>query len=125
MLRLVHGTGAARAVAPPVSDTMITLGRLGIVVTILAWFVYITVTIISQFVNRGFQGMQFTSETAGYVVIVSFLTLSSLLFGFMRSGGINMEMVAAVPTALVVVIQGLIVITLAGATLFIEKWERK
>ena len=49
---------------------------------------------------------------------------ASLLFGFMRSGGINMEMVAAVPTALVVVIQGLIVITLAGATLFIEKWER-
>jgi ABC-type uncharacterized transport system permease subunit len=41
----------------------------------------------------------------------------------MRSGGINMEMVAAVPTALVVVIQGLIVITLAGAALFIEKWE--
>ena len=50
---------------------------------------------------------------------------AALLFGFMRSGGINMEMVAAVPTALVVVIQGLIVITLAGATLFIEKWERK
>jgi simple sugar transport system permease protein len=49
---------------------------------------------------------------------------ASLLFGFMRSGGINMEMVAAVPTALVAVIQGLIVITLAGAALFIEKWER-
>jgi simple sugar transport system permease protein len=50
---------------------------------------------------------------------------ASLLFGFMRSGGINMEMVAAVPTALVVVIQGLIVITLAGAALFIEKWEQR
>jgi len=50
---------------------------------------------------------------------------ASLLFGFLRSGGINMEMVAAVPTALVVVIQGLIVITLAGAALFIEKWEQR
>jgi ABC-type uncharacterized transport system permease subunit len=50
---------------------------------------------------------------------------ASLLFGFMRSGGINMEMVAAVPTALVVVIQGLIVITLAGAALLIERWERQ
>lgn len=50
---------------------------------------------------------------------------ASLLFGFMRSGGINMEMVAGVPTALVMVIQGLIVIMLAGATLFIEKWERQ
>lgn len=55
---------------------------------------------------------------------VTGVVAASLLFGFMRSGGINMEMVAAVPTALVVVIQGLIVITLAGATLFIEKWER-
>jgi general nucleoside transport system permease protein len=49
---------------------------------------------------------------------------AALLFGFMRSGGINMEMVAAVPTALVVIIQGLIVITLAGATLLIERWEK-
>lgn len=55
---------------------------------------------------------------------VTGVVAASLLFGFMRSGGINMEMVAAVPTALVVVIQGLIVITLAGATLLIEKWER-
>ncbi len=39
----------------------------------------------------------------------------ALLFGFLRSGGINMEMVAAVPTALVVVIQGLIIVVLAGA----------
>jgi simple sugar transport system permease protein len=56
---------------------------------------------------------------------VTGVVAASLLFGFMRSGGINMEMVAAVPTALVVIIQGLIVITLAGATLFIEKWERQ
>ncbi len=55
---------------------------------------------------------------------VTGVVAAALLFGFMRSGGINMEMVAAVPTALVVVIQGLIVITLAGAALFIERWER-
>jgi len=46
-----------------------------------------------------------------------------LLFGFLRSGGINMEMVAQVPTALVVVIQGLIIITLAGAALAIQRME--
>jgi simple sugar transport system permease protein len=56
---------------------------------------------------------------------VTGVVAASLLFGFMRSGGINMEMVAAVPTALVVVIQGLIVITLAGATLFVERWEQR
>lgn len=38
----------------------------------------------------------------------------ALLFGFLRSGGINMEMVAGVPSALVTVIQGLIVVSLAG-----------
>jgi simple sugar transport system permease protein len=47
----------------------------------------------------------------------------ALLFGFLRSGGINMEMVAQVPTALVVVIQGLIIITLAGAALAIQRME--
>ena len=49
----------------------------------------------------------------------------SLLFGFLRSGGINMEMVAQVPTALVVVIQGLIIVTLAGAALGIQRMEAR
>jgi hypothetical protein len=75
-------------VARPVSDLMITLGRVGIVVTVLAWFAYIVVTIVSQLVNRGFQGMQYTSEAAAYVVIVSFLTLSSLLYLVARQGAL-------------------------------------
>lgn len=49
----------------------------------------------------------------------------ALLFGFLRSGGINMEMVAQVPTALVVVIQGLIIVTLAGAALGIQRLEAR
>lgn len=49
----------------------------------------------------------------------------SLLFGFLRSGGINMEMVAQVPTALVVVIQGLIIVILAGAALAIQRMEAR
>jgi simple sugar transport system permease protein len=50
---------------------------------------------------------------------------ASLLFGFLRSGGINMEMVAGVPTALVMVIQGLIVIMLAGASYWLDKRTAK
>ena len=46
---------------------------------------------------------------------------SALLFGFLRSGGINMELVANVPSAIVVVIQGLIIVTLAAAALWIER----
>lgn len=69
----------------------------------------------------GFDGLVAGLLARGSVTGVA---AAALLFGFMRSGGINMEMVAGVPTALVVVIQGVIVISLAGATLFIEKWER-
>ncbi len=75
-------------VAPAASDALITLGRLGIVVTVLAWLVYITVTVVSQLVNHGFQGMQYTSETLIYVVIMSFLTLSSLLYLVARQGAL-------------------------------------
>lgn len=38
----------------------------------------------------------------------------ALLFGFMRSGGIGMEMGAGVPSALVSIVQGLIVVMIAG-----------
>lgn len=44
----------------------------------------------------------------------------ALLFGFMRSGGINMEMVAAVPSALVLVMQGVIIVALAGAARWMD-----
>ncbi|GAA0449759.1 glycosyl transferase [Paractinoplanes deccanensis] len=75
-------------VAAPASDTLITMGRLGIVVTLLAWAAYIVVTVISQFVNRGFQGMRFTSETVVYVAIMSLLTMSSLLYLVARQGAL-------------------------------------
>jgi len=44
-----------------------------------------------------------------------------LLFGFLRSGGISMEMQAGVPSALVLVIQGLIILMLAGAAFWIDR----
>jgi ABC-type uncharacterized transport system permease subunit len=66
----------------------------------------------------GFDGLVAGLLARGSVVGV---IAAALLFGFLRSGGINMEMVAGVPTALVMVIQGLIVITLAGASFFIGR----
>jgi cellulose synthase/poly-beta-1,6-N-acetylglucosamine synthase-like glycosyltransferase len=75
-------------VAPAVSDALITLGRLGIVVTALAWLAYITATVLSQLVNKGFQGMQFTSQAIVHVVIMSFLTLSALLYLLARQGSL-------------------------------------
>jgi simple sugar transport system permease protein len=46
---------------------------------------------------------------------------SSLLFGFLRSGGISMEIEAGVPSAVVQIIQGIIVVALAGAVFWIER----
>jgi ABC-type uncharacterized transport system permease subunit len=46
---------------------------------------------------------------------------SALLFGFLRSGGINMELVAGVPSAIVLVIQGLVILLLAGSAWWLER----
>ena len=45
---------------------------------------------------------------------------AATLFGFLRSGGISMEMEAGVPSAMVQVIQGLIILMLAGAAFWID-----
>ena len=66
----------------------------------------------------GFDGLVAGLLARGSVVGV---IAAALLFGFLRSGGINMEVVAGVPTALVMVIQGLIVVTLAGAAYFMGR----
>jgi general nucleoside transport system permease protein len=46
---------------------------------------------------------------------------AALLFGFLRSAGITMEMSAGVPTALVLVVQGLIVVAIAGAAFWLDR----
>jgi len=46
---------------------------------------------------------------------------AALIFGFLRSGGISMEMQAGVPSALVLVIQGVIILLLAGAAFWIDR----
>jgi general nucleoside transport system permease protein len=45
---------------------------------------------------------------------------AALLFGFLRSAGITMEMSAGVPSALVLVVQGLIVVAIAGSSYWID-----
>jgi cellulose synthase (UDP-forming) len=76
------------AVASPASDLRITLGRVGMVVTLLSWSAYIVVIILSQFVNQGFQGMRFTSEALAYVLTMTLLTFSSLMYLLARQGSL-------------------------------------
>ena len=49
---------------------------------------------------------------------------SALLFGFLRSGGISMELSANVPSAIVLIIQGLVVLLLAGSAWWLERSAR-
>jgi len=49
---------------------------------------------------------------------------SALLFGFLRSGGIAMELSAGVPSAIVLVIQGLVILLLAGSAWWLHRWRR-
>jgi ABC-type uncharacterized transport system permease subunit len=46
---------------------------------------------------------------------------AALLFGFLRSGGINMEMVAQVPSAIVLIFQGIVIVALAGGAWWLDK----
>lgn len=71
--------------------------------------------------NYGFDGLVVGLLARGRV---SGVILGALLFGFLRSGGIMMEMAASVPTALVQIVQGLIVIFVAGAAYWLEGKRR-
>lgn len=44
----------------------------------------------------------------------------ALFFAFLRSGGITMEMMASVPSAIVWICQGMIVIAIAGASAWLN-----
>jgi general nucleoside transport system permease protein len=46
---------------------------------------------------------------------------AALFFGFLRSGGISMEISAGVPSAVVLIMQGLIVVAVAGSVYFAER----
>lgn len=50
--------------------------------------------------------------------------LFALLFGFLRSGGIGMEIAAGVPSAVVLVMQGLIIVVIAGLEIATGKARR-
>jgi general nucleoside transport system permease protein len=53
------------------------------------------------------------------------VVLGGLFFGFLRSGGINMEMVAKVPSAVVVIIQGLVIIAIAASAFWPAAREKR
>ncbi|GAA2086108.1 glycosyltransferase family 2 protein [Pseudolysinimonas kribbensis] len=70
------------------SDHAITWGRLAIVATVLAWLAYVVWTIVRQFIDRSVD-FAFTMQAISYVVVVTFLTLSALMYLVARQGALE------------------------------------
>jgi cellulose synthase (UDP-forming) len=75
-------------VHPRPSNRAITWGRVGIVATLLFWAIYIVTTIVREFVDNPGAGFRFTMEAIGYLVVVTFLTFSALMYLIARQGAL-------------------------------------
>lgn len=80
---------ALPAVERRASDQAMFLGGVGIVVTISAWLVYVVWTVVGEFVNNGLQSMRFILEAASYVMVMTFLTFSALMYLIARQGAMH------------------------------------
>lgn len=76
-------------VHPRPTDRSIALARVAIVATVLFWIVYVVYTVIAEFLNNGTQSFQFTTEAISYVVVVTFLTFSALMYLVARHGALQ------------------------------------
>src|SRR5690606_1738568 len=70
------------------STRKIALSRIAIVTTIVFWLAYVTSTIIRQFIE-GPQTYNFTMEAYGYLIVVTFLTFSALMYLVARQGALQ------------------------------------
>lgn len=72
--------------APPISDRRIMMGRLAIVLTVSAWFVYVFLTIVQQFVEGDASSARLAIEAIVYVLVVTALTASAMAYLITRIG---------------------------------------
>lgn len=75
-------------VHPRPSVRRIVLSRVAILTTILAWVGYIISTVLWQFLEYGSQNFRFTMETVGYLLVVTMLTFSALMYLVARHGAL-------------------------------------
>ena len=70
------------------SDRKIVAGRLAIVATILFWIAYVVSTVLRQFLDAQ-ANYQFTMEAISYLIIVTFLSFSALMYLVARQGALQ------------------------------------
>lgn len=70
------------------SGYAIVFSRLAIVLTLLFWAMYVISVVIRQLID-GPQSYQFTIEAFGYLIVVTFLTFSALVYLIARQGALQ------------------------------------
>lgn len=70
------------------STRKIALSRLAVVLTVVLWVVYVVSTILRQFFD-GPHSFQFTMQAIGYLIVVTFLTFSALMYLIARQGALQ------------------------------------
>ncbi len=64
------------------------MGRVAILLTIVFWVIYVVSTVIRQLLNNPDAGFRFTIEAIVYVIVVTFLTFSALMYLIARQGAL-------------------------------------
>lgn len=77
------------SVHPRPSDRAVTLGRLAIIATVLFWAAYVITTIVRQFIDTPSVDFRFTMEAISYLIVVTFLTFSALMYLVARQGALQ------------------------------------
>lgn len=78
-LGIVHEVPSAQKIA---------LSRIAIVITLALWFIYVVSTIIRQYFEEA-QTYQFILESTGYLIVMSLLTFSALMYLTARQGALQ------------------------------------
>ncbi len=72
----------------PARPSATWLGGLAITVTVVAWAVYVTSTVISGFIDHGVRGSGFVAQTVVYLVVMTLLLFSSVMYLLARQGAL-------------------------------------
>ncbi|GAA1819976.1 glycosyltransferase family 2 protein [Nesterenkonia flava] len=66
----------------------IAMSRLAILATLLFWASYVVTTVLREFIEHGGHNFRFHMEAASYVVVVTMLTFSALMYLLARHGAL-------------------------------------
>jgi cellulose synthase/poly-beta-1,6-N-acetylglucosamine synthase-like glycosyltransferase len=66
----------------------IVFGRIAILVTIFAWLMYVVTTVMREFIEGDAQTLRFVLESVSYLLVVTLLTFSALMYLIARQGAL-------------------------------------